>query len=429
MFFSSVFVLEPVLIFSSEVLWNALIANLAQRWSFGAHALAGTTRYLDVVRTIEQQFIKNLRVVAATRVQRWFFAVLEMYRAINEQVPSSVNFQAITSKTVHQKKYVKDRKWCLKVEVEECYDLEQVQMEDLMSPLIRLECDVGNPTVLQTKVAWDAHKRASFNEIFFLDIKESQALYVSVWSKTPSSYEFIGRGYFEFSQLKSGDRDKPGGQDLKVTLHDIEHGEKRSRMKKVHGNVNLRVKFIDPSKESTGDGRDSEDTTWMLPKHRMQFALSKMGGRMKVSKMLGGLGTPMMAPVPVKVPSGPLKLDTGSGWQVGGPSKFGSTVSSSNHTPTGRDVKTPVSPEPTYRSRPGSQPGPVISAETAHAADTADPLPPPSAAPPQASQAASLSLNSADPVDVASPGSPGSGPAQATSQELPGAVPDDDDGA
>merc|ERR1719262_920683 len=182
-----------------------------------------------------------------------------MYRAINEHTSTAVNFQAITEKTVHQKKYVKDRRWCLKVEVQECYDLEQVQLEDLMSPLIKLQCDVGNPSVLQTKVAWDAHKRATFNEIFFVDIKESQAMYVSVWSKTPSSDKFVGRGYFEFSQLRSGDRDKPEGQDLKVTLHDIEHGEKRSRMKKVRGGVNLRVKFIDPAKEAITENSDMNE--------------------------------------------------------------------------------------------------------------------------------------------------------------------------
>jgi len=327
MFFSSVFVLEPLQIFCVEVVWSAIAANFAQRWSFGAHALAGTTRYKEVVRTVEQTYIKSIRICAATRIQRWWLAVLEMYRAINEQTNVPVNFQAITQKNIHQKKYVKERKWCLKVEVQECYDLEQVHMEDLMSPFIKLQCDVGNTSVLQTKVAWDAHKRASFNETFFVDIKESRALYVSVWSKTPTSDEFVGRGYIEFSQLMKGDREKPEGQDLTITLHDIEHGQKRSRTKKVRGNANVRVQFIDPAQESIIDD-DGEETAWMLPKHRMQFALSKMGGRMPVAKMLGGLGTPMMAPVPIQVPYGAPKLDN-AGWQVGG-SGYGSTTNSAN---------------------------------------------------------------------------------------------------
>lgn len=421
MFFSSVFVLEPAQIFFVEVVWNSLVANLARRWSFGAHALAGTTRYKEVVRDVEKKFIKNIREVAVTRVQRWWKAVLEMYRAINEQTSVAVNFQAITKKTIYQKQYAKVRKWCLRVEVQECYDLEQVQAEDLMSPLIRLQCDVGNPSILQTKVQWDAHKRATFNETFFIDIKESQALYVTVWSKTPTTDEFIGRGYFDFAQLKSGDSSKPEGQDIKVTLHDIEHGEKRSRMNKVRGYANLRVNFIDPAKEPiAGQSAMGEDTEWMLPKHRMQFALTKMGGRMKVSKMLGGLGTPMLATVPVKVPSGPVKLDTG-GWQVDGqnpesrlptPSQEGFIYRSAAYDPT-----------PAFGAEPAAAPMSAYAADTAPSlAQSAPPLPPPSAPPP--AETAAMSLNSA--VEAGRQPLPG--------QPLPSATarPDggyDDDGA
>jgi len=411
MFFSSILVLEPLQILFVEVFWCAFVANVAQRWSFGAHSLAGTTRYKDVVRTIEQQFLKSLRVVAATRVQRWWLAVLDMYRAINEQTSQAVNFQAITQKNVHQKKYGKERKWCLKVEVQDCYDLHQVQLEDLMSPLVKLQCDVGNPNVLATKVAWDAHKRASFNETFFIDIKESRSVYVSVWSKTPTSDEFVGRGYFEFSQLKSGDREKPEGQDVMVTLHDIEHGGERGRMKRVRGYVNLRVKFLDPAKESGADSGEglTDDASWMLAKHRMQFALSKMGGRMKVSKMLGGLGAPMTTPVPMKVPTGPLKLDTGSGWQVG--SKHGSVVNTNANTPVGT---APPSPNASNAFKNGFK-----STMAASALDTAPSLPPPSGAPPV--ETAPMSLNSGVVGDSAS--------AQPTSEVLPGAVLDDEEGA
>jgi len=423
MFFSSIFVLEPLQIFFVEVFWCALVANFAQRWSFGAHALAGTTRYKDQIRTVDQLFIKDVRAVAATRVQRWWVAVLDMYRAINEQTSATVNFQAISKKNIHHTKYTKERKWCLKLEVQDCYDLEQVHDADLMSPFIKLQCDVGNPHVQQTKVAWDDHKRASFNEHFFVDIKEAQSMYVSVWSKTPSADEFIGRGYFEFSELKNSVRNKADGQDIKVTLHDIEHGEARSRMKKARGTVNLHVKFLDPAQERTCDDGDAEETSWMLPKHRMQFALSKMGGRIKVSKMLGGLGAPMIAPVPVKVPSyEPMKLDTASGWQVGGRSNMHSGANSNNDTPYGSH---PVSPSATaYRSdqpasfldnkdesasgaRSGAQPGPAAYAAAV--------LPPGETAP--------MSLNSvtnAGAVSSASAGRP------SPPEQLPGAINDDE---
>jgi len=286
-----------------------------------------------------------------------------------------------------------------------------------------LQCDVGNPHVQQTKVAWDDHKRASFNEHFFVDIKEAQSMYVSVWSKTPSADEFIGRGYFEFSELKNSVRNKADGQDIKVTLHDIEHGEARSRMKKARGTVNLHVKFLDPAQERTCDDGDAEETSWMLPKHRMQFALSKMGGRIKVSKMLGGLGAPMIAPVPVKVPSyEPMKLDTATGWQVGGRSNMHSGANSNNDTPYGSH---PVSPSATaYRSdqpasfldnkdesasgaRSGAQPGPAAYAATV--------LPPGETAP--------MSLNSvtnAGAVSSASAGRP------SPPEQLPGAINDDE---
>merc|ERR1719460_1940584 len=108
--------------------------------------------------------------------------------------------------------------------------------------MVQLQCDTGNPIVMQTKVAWDAHKRAIFNETFFLDVKESKGIYISVWSKTPIGQldEFVGRGYFEFGQLKGGGRENPEGIDMKVILYDIEHGEVRTRMNKIRGSINLR---------------------------------------------------------------------------------------------------------------------------------------------------------------------------------------------
>lgn len=429
MFFSSVFIFEPMQIMFVEVFWCALIANLAQRWNFGAHALAGTTRFKDVVRTCEQKFIKDIRICAATRIQRWWLAVLDMYRAINEHTAVQPNFQAIKGKTVGAKKYIKERKWCLKVEVQECYDLEQVQLEDLMSPFVKLQCDIGNPTALQTKVMWDAHKKAKFNEVFFIDVKESQALYLSMWSKTPTSDEFIGRGYFDFKSVKLADRDRPQGQELTIPLHDIEHGEHRTRMKKQRGFINIRVKFLDPAAELTVDENSSlDETEWMLPKHRMQFALTKMGGRMPLSKMLGGLGAPMLQPVAVRVPTNALQLDSGSGWAVGRPKPAGSLLSSATASRQGSDHGSPKEANTRRPSATGGSPQPVNSTSVPASqldnppGGSANPLPPPSGPPKKEDgvpgRASPMSLNPAT----------GAGNTGSASSPLPGAV-DEDDGA
>jgi hypothetical protein len=423
MFFGSMFILEPLQILFVEVIWCAFVADFAQHWHFGSQALANTTRYKEVVRQVEQTFIKELRLVAAARVQRWWLAVLDMYQCINVQTSMAGNFQAITQKTIHSKKYAKERKWCLKVEVQECYDLEKVLLEDLMSPFIQLQCDTGNPTVMQTKVAWDAHKRATFDETFFVDIKESKAMYVSVWSKMQygQSDEFIGRGYFEFGQLKSGDRGNPEGQDLKVTLHDLDHGGVRTRIHKNLGCVNLRVKFLDPSREPCGDPSSGDVTYWMLPKHRMQFALSKMGGRMKVSKMLGGLGAPMSSPVIMTVPSsGAMKLDTAAtaSWQVGGP-RINSALSSRSGT---------LSKMPTSPTASNANARIVPESPTAGNA-TPTSIRQPKADVPQPDATATMSLNASPAPGPAA--SPLTVPNPQTSTSLPGQMPDTegDDGA
>mmetsp|Transcript_42939 Transcript_42939/g.136447 ORF Transcript_42939/g.136447 Transcript_42939/m.136447 type:complete len:925 (-) Transcript_42939:50-2824(-) len=290
MFLFSVLVLEPLLIFWIEVVWCAFVANLAQYWGFGSHALAATTKFKEVVRQVEDVYVSNMRGVASLRIQRWWLAVLDMYRAIHEQTAAAIKIQAIR-KTMHQKKrYIKERKWCLKVEVLSCENLEQVTVGDamLMSPFVRLMCDVGNPTELQTKIAWESGNSAHFNETFYIDIKESDAMYVSVWTKDLMSEEFIGRGYFDFSQLKGGDRDKPDGHNLKILLHAIQHGERLvGGGSHSTGELNLRVHFLDPLKDECGiEGQED----WMLPKNRMKFALSQMNpGRAKVGKMLGNL--------------------------------------------------------------------------------------------------------------------------------------------
>jgi len=305
MFFGSIVVLEPLQIITVEVFWCSAVAALAQRWGFGAHALASTTRYKDVVRQIEILFIKGLRIEAANRITRWWQAVLDMYKAINEQTAAAIKIQAIRKKMMHQKKYIKERKWCMKIEVLDCFDLNQVTLNDIMSPFVRLKCDIENPTVMQTKVSWETHTRGTYNETFFVDVKDSHAMFVSVWSKAFNGEEFVGRGYFEFSQLKNTEKDKAEGHVLKVALYNIQHGEKRPRNPeaKATGYVSVRVRFLDPLKEPIG-GSEEEATDWMLPKHRMQFALSQMGGRVRVSKMLGGYGIQA------------TPAETGQSWQV-----------------------------------------------------------------------------------------------------------------
>merc|ERR1740130_1018545 len=135
---------------------------------------------------------------------------------------------------------------------------------------------------------------------------------------------------------------------------------------------------------------------------------------MPVAKMLGGLGAPMSTPVPMKVPTGPLKLDSGSGWQVGGPEKFGSTMGSRNH---GNSDLTPVQSKPATPAGPNTFNGGLENKKPASAMDTAspNPLPPPSGPPP--TETGPMSLNS------------GAAAKALPEEDLPGAVRDDDDGA
>merc|ERR1719346_65812 len=95
MFFCSVLVLEPLLIFWNEVVWCALVANFAQYWGFGSHALAATTKYREIVRQVETLYLSRVKVVAAVRIQRWWLTVLEMYKAIHQQTTAAVKLQAI----------------------------------------------------------------------------------------------------------------------------------------------------------------------------------------------------------------------------------------------------------------------------------------------------------------------------------------------
>eukprot|EP00927_Polykrikos_kofoidii_P056062 TRINITY_DN50243_c0_g1_i1.p1 TRINITY_DN50243_c0_g1~~TRINITY_DN50243_c0_g1_i1.p1 ORF type:complete len:987 (+),score=136.31 TRINITY_DN50243_c0_g1_i1:240-2963(+) len=289
-FFVCTFFFEPALIFCVEVLWAACVAALAQRSGFGASSLSSTSRYREVVKQVESQWLDELRHVAARRIQRRWLAVLDMYRAIHEQTSAAIKIQAIRKKMVHQKRYVKERKWCLRVEILGCSDLDdasQIRAEQQISPYVTLLCDTGNPTLLTTKVAWDSGRQATFGETFFVDVKESSSMYVAVWSKGLNIEEFVGRGFFDFQRLKNSDKGKAGGMPVNVSLYEMQHGETMTKQSRQCGRVHLNVRFLDPLKDKCGE--DGDELAWMLPKHRMQFALSKMGGKAKVGKMLGSL--------------------------------------------------------------------------------------------------------------------------------------------
>jgi len=289
MFFSAVFVLEPLTIFWTQVIWATLTASLAQWKGLGSHAMArATDRHKPVVQKVNDAFVDKVRGVAATRIQHWWAAVLDMSKAMNDQEEAATRIQAIWKKMQQQKVYNQDKKWCLWVEVLECSNLAEIELEGLMSPFVRLQCDVGNPNVTQTEVAQEAHTKARYKQSFFFDIRESSALYVSVWSKSLTEEIFIGRGYFTFDELRSKKEDADGGHLVKVPLYSIQHGEARPKSSKSMGVATCRVHFLDPSK----DARAQRSDTWMLPKSRMKVALSKMGGRLKVGKMLGGMSLP-----------------------------------------------------------------------------------------------------------------------------------------
>mmetsp|Transcript_75464 Transcript_75464/g.161689 ORF Transcript_75464/g.161689 Transcript_75464/m.161689 type:complete len:846 (-) Transcript_75464:17-2554(-) len=287
MFFSSTLVLEPLLIFWVHIVWRALVASWAQHWGFGAHALAATKKYQGTVLNIEFGIIIATQDVAAKRIQRWWVAVLDMYRAIHEKTVAAIRIQAVSKKTKQKRLYTKERKWCMKVDVLGCSNLEQVTFGDLMSPMVRLQCDVVNPNEYKTHTAWESGVEAKFKDTFWVDIKESNSMYVSAWSQGLHLDSFVGRGMFEFNPLKGSDA--PGGHLLKIPLYTIQHGEQvTSKNVKILGYVELRATFLDPLKDSCGNEGDED---WMLPKNRMKLALSKMSpdSKLKVGKMLGNL--------------------------------------------------------------------------------------------------------------------------------------------
>lgn len=289
MFFVCILIFEPLLLLWTEVIWCSIIESWAQNWGFGVSALSATAKYKLAAASVDAGFVGELRKLGADRVQRWWRAVLDTKRAIQDQTAAAIKIQAMRKKMIHQKKYVKERKWCMVVDVKDCGDLAEVQLTELMSPFLRLQCDTGNPTVMQTKVLWDLGQFVRIDESFFVDIKESNGLYVSVWSKGLKGEEFVGRGYFEFSEFKNGEKGQEGqGHNLKLALHDIQHGEIPRPTNKSLGYVNLRIRFLDPLKESKEISDNGEAPDWMLPKHQVMFQMGQMGGQLKMSNFAAG---------------------------------------------------------------------------------------------------------------------------------------------
>mmetsp|Transcript_44880 Transcript_44880/g.120152 ORF Transcript_44880/g.120152 Transcript_44880/m.120152 type:complete len:872 (+) Transcript_44880:42-2657(+) len=288
MHFSAILLIEPLWIFSIEVIWRAVVADVAQHWGIGDHALASSTRYRRVVEEVELRVLRKLRVAGAIRIQRWWAAVLEMHIAIHQQNAVAIKVQARVRRNAQLTRYIKERKWCLKVDVLDATDLHIVTPNGLQSPLVCLQCEGVNPRTMTTKVSWNTGSCGTFNETFLIDILDSRSLYVSVWSKDVNREDFIGRGCFDFDGLRSGRKGSTDTHLLRVDLFDIQHGQPLPHEGKPLGHVKLRVHFLDPLVDACGeDGQ----TDWMLPSNRMQFSQAKHGegGRLDAARLLGTL--------------------------------------------------------------------------------------------------------------------------------------------
>lgn len=288
MHFSAILLIEPVWIFSIQVLWRAVVADVSQYWGIGANALASSTRYRRVVEEVELSVLHKLRVIGTIRIQRWWAAVLEMHVAIHQQNAVAIKVQARAKRNAQLNRYIKERKWCLKVDVLDATDLNVVVANGLQSPLVCLQCEGVNPRTMKTKVSWNTGSCGTFNETFHIDILDSRSLYVSVWSQDVNREDFIGRGCFDFDALKSGRKGDTDVHLLRVDLFDIQHGQPLPQEGKPLGHVKLRVQFLDPLVHPCGeDGQ----TDWMLPSNRMQFSQAKHGegGRLDAARLLGSL--------------------------------------------------------------------------------------------------------------------------------------------
>lgn len=275
MFVVTTLVLEPATIVFHEVVWCALVHSAAQRYGYGPYALSATLQYRDAVRQIEQLFFRVLRVLGAIRLQRWWRAVLSMYRAIHEQTLSAIKIQSIRKRQIARKKYGIARNWCLKLELLKGRNFPQVELEGHMNPLVRIVCDEGNPRVLESAVCWSGGANPAFDETFHIDTKEVSKIYVTAWSRDLQKEEFIGRGVINVKSAQSGRVDLP--------LYNLKLGDVPKPGMEKFGELVCVLTYLDPLK-TTGD------TGWMLPRHRMQFVMSRVGGNLTIGKMLGAFG-------------------------------------------------------------------------------------------------------------------------------------------
>merc|ERR1719498_2100163 len=114
---ATTFVFEPLYIVLSETVWASFIHSTAQGFGFGPFALSATLQYRDVVRQVENFFFRVLRVLAAIRIERWWRAVLDMYRGVHEQTKSAIKIQSMRKTQLARKNYAVDRQWCMKLQL------------------------------------------------------------------------------------------------------------------------------------------------------------------------------------------------------------------------------------------------------------------------------------------------------------------------
>merc|ERR1719343_1000948 len=156
MHFSSMLLVEPLWVFLTEVLWNALMTDVGQYWGLGAQSVTATTTYSQLVRNIEEAFFGKVKDVGSRRIQRWWLATLHMHRSIRQKTLAAIKLQTIWKSTSQRVKFIKDRKWCLKVEVLDADQLHVVSSTGQQNPQVLLKCDAGNPHLMQTNVSWNA---------------------------------------------------------------------------------------------------------------------------------------------------------------------------------------------------------------------------------------------------------------------------------
>lgn len=279
MFVVSTLILEPMAIIVYHVCWCSFVHALSQTYGYGPYALSATLQYKDAIRQIDKFFFHVLRVLGAIRVQRWWRAVLSMYRAIHEQTVSAIKIQSMRKKQIARKKYASARKWCLSIEIQRGEDLPMVELGGTMNPYVKIIPDEGNPRELETKVCWSGNANPKIFEKFLVDVKDVSKLWVEAWSRELHHDSFIGRAMVWTKPPKA-----PMGR-VTLALHDVHIGAEPRPGMQPKGHLHVLLNYLDPLAMG-----QSADTSWMLPRHRMQFVMSRVGGNLTIGKMLGSFG-------------------------------------------------------------------------------------------------------------------------------------------